>query len=124
MIRIAPRQLRSAIQFHAPRREGKPRGRRHRRLMLETLEFRRLLSGMSLFPVPSPGVLPSQITSGPDGNVWFTEGLGNIIGMIHPTTHVVTEFTLPGNYGLVGGIMDLAGKATATGGRIVVVASP
>jgi streptogramin lyase len=47
------------------------------------------------FPIPEQGfAFPSQslrITSGPDGNLWFT---GNNIGRITPTG-VVTQFTLP-----------------------------
>jgi streptogramin lyase len=89
---------------HAMRREAMQTNRRRRRLTIETLESRRLLASIAEFPVPSPGVLPTQITAGPDGNLWFSEGLGNLIGMINPTTHVVTQFTLPGNYGTVGGI--------------------
>jgi streptogramin lyase len=38
---------------------------------------------------------PRGITAGPDGNLWFTDPYGNAIGMISPTTHVITEFALP-----------------------------
>ena len=37
---------------------------------------------------------PHGITSGPDGALWFTEGAGNRIGRIDPTTHAVTEYEL------------------------------
>ena len=33
------------------------------------------------FPLPQHGV-PNGITTGPDGNVWFTEAFGNKIGRI------------------------------------------
>ena len=31
----------------------------------------------------------------PNGNMWFTEDGGNKIGEINPTTHAITEFTVP-----------------------------
>jgi virginiamycin B lyase len=37
------------------------------------------------FAIPGPGNAPYGITSGPDGNLWFTEINGNQIGSI--TTH-------------------------------------
>jgi streptogramin lyase len=44
------------------------------------------------FPI-SPGSVVGRITVGPDGNVWFTDkGSSPAIGMIDPTTHVITEF--------------------------------
>jgi virginiamycin B lyase len=51
------------------------------------------------FPLPTPTSptatsLPSDITSGPDGNLWFTEQDGNQIGRITPQG-VITEFPLP-----------------------------
>jgi streptogramin lyase len=38
---------------------------------------------------------PGFLTAGPDGNVWFTDRYANAVGMINPTTDVITEFTLP-----------------------------
>ena len=60
------------------------------------MESRRLLTTMSLYPIPSPGGQPTQITTGSDGNLWFTAG--DSIGTINPTTHVITQFSLPENY--------------------------
>src|SRR5262249_28505674 len=40
------------------------------------------------------GAAPGEITAGPDGNVWFTERLGNNIGRITPGG-VLTEFPIP-----------------------------
>lgn len=34
------------------------------------------------FPVPTVNGTPDGITAGPDGNLWFTEGIGNKIGRI------------------------------------------
>jgi virginiamycin B lyase len=47
------------------------------------------------FPIPTPGSLPSGITVGPDGALWFTEsgGVGKI-GRI-TTAGVITEFEIP-----------------------------
>src|SRR6185295_10119984 len=39
----------------------------------------------------TPGVAVSDITAGPDGNMWFTEFQGNRIGWI-TTSGVITEF--------------------------------
>ena len=38
------------------------------------------------------------ITAGPDGNLWFSEALGNKIGKI-TTAGVITEIALPGGVG-------------------------
>src|SRR5262249_33885451 len=35
------------------------------------------------------------ITTGPDGNLWFTEQNANNIGEINPTTHAISLFTVP-----------------------------
>jgi len=44
--------------------------------------------------VPTPQSAPWEITSGPDGALWFTELLGNKIGRI-TTEGVITEFPVP-----------------------------
>jgi uncharacterized repeat protein (TIGR01451 family) len=46
------------------------------------------------FPVPTPGGLSIGLTTGPDGNLWFTELVSNQIGRITPTG-IVTEFPIP-----------------------------
>ena len=46
------------------------------------------------YPMPAGTDSPNSITSGPDGNLWFTEGPGNAIGRI-TTSGVITEFPLP-----------------------------
>jgi streptogramin lyase len=46
------------------------------------------------FPIPTEYSYPWGIASGPDGNLWFTEVLGNKIGRITPSG-VITEFAVP-----------------------------
>ena len=46
------------------------------------------------FPVPTPDSSPPAITTGPDGNLWFTQGLGNKIGRL-TTDGEFTEFPVP-----------------------------
>jgi streptogramin lyase len=48
----------------------------------------------SPYPLANAGSAPAGITSGPDGNLWFTERGGNRIGKITPAG-VITEFPLP-----------------------------
>src|SRR5262245_23754173 len=46
------------------------------------------------FPIPTAGAGPIGITTGPDGNLWFTEYLANKIGRITPSG-TITEFPVP-----------------------------
>ena len=46
------------------------------------------------FLLPTRVSEPQGITAGPDGNLWFTEFLGNKIGRI-TTAGVITEFPIP-----------------------------
>ena len=70
--------------------------RRRRRPDLEPLESRRLLASIAEISVPSgPVAAPDRITTGPDGNLWFTEFDSGQIGMVNPATQQVTEFPLP-----------------------------
>ena len=46
------------------------------------------------YPVPTPNSVPTEITSGPDGNLWFTERNAGKIGRI-TTAGVITEFSPP-----------------------------
>src|SRR5450755_2468879 len=54
------------------------------------------------FPLPTTASRPVEITLGPDGNLWFTEGDGNNVGRITPEGNI-TEFPVrtagstPGN---------------------------
>jgi streptogramin lyase len=84
------------------------RTRTRARFQFEGLEERCLLSVISAiteFPLPSgsglPASRPQAITTGPDGNIWFTDPGANAIGMINPTTHAISLFTvLTANAGL------------------------
>jgi streptogramin lyase len=42
-----------------------------------------------------PQIGPFDITTGPDGNLWFTEGYANRIGKINPTSSVITQYIVP-----------------------------
>jgi virginiamycin B lyase len=46
------------------------------------------------YPLPTSGVGPDAIALGSDGNVWFTEDVGDAIGRITPTG-TITEFPVP-----------------------------
>jgi hypothetical protein len=68
---------------------------------LEALEERRLLS-ISEFATPTPYSYPEVITSGPDGNLWFTEQSANKIARATPDGSI-TEFPIQTpNAGLMG----------------------
>src|SRR5437899_9006636 len=42
---------------------------------------------------------PYDITTGPDGNIWFTENGGNRIGKLNPATDTITEDTISSRAG-------------------------
>jgi hypothetical protein len=46
------------------------------------------------FPVPTAGSYPYGITAGPDGNLWFAEGVGNKVARV-TTSGVFTEYPVP-----------------------------
>ncbi|MFZ5808834.1 MAG: virginiamycin B lyase family protein [Chloroflexota bacterium] len=46
------------------------------------------------YTIPTAGSTPSDITLGPEGNLWFTEYVGNKIGRLTPAG-VITEYPLP-----------------------------
>jgi streptogramin lyase len=46
---------------------------------------------------PLPGGTARDITSGPDGNLWYTNFTANKVGKLVPATAVATEFFAPGN---------------------------
>jgi hypothetical protein len=83
---------------------SRPRAGRRRVLAVKHLKCRTLLAHFGEFPLLTPGGAPREITSGPDGNLWFTEFFANTIGMINPTTHAITEFALPSAQSVLSGI--------------------
>ncbi len=109
--RFTPLALNSAFQPHRAvqgdrrdrpvRRPPDHRTRAHARFRLEGLEDRCLLSGISgitEFPLPSGSGLSEVmglITTGPDGNVWFSDPGANAVGTISPTTHAISLTTIP-----------------------------
>src|SRR5438105_1035777 len=50
--------------------------------------------GFTAFPTPTANSRPIGLASGPDGNIWFAELVGNRIGRVTPTGAIV-EFPLP-----------------------------
>src|SRR5882724_4062540 len=78
--------------------------RNHYRPRIEGLEDRQLLALIvSEFPTAlAAGASPSQITTGPDGNLWFTETGANKIGVMKPDGSLVTEIALPAGSGPEG----------------------
>ncbi len=49
---------------------------------------------VTMFPVPTDASQPFGIVSGPDGNLWFTEGNRDVVGRITPRG-VITEYHTP-----------------------------
>src|SRR5262245_53251733 len=78
--------------------------RHHYRPRIEGLEDRQLLALIvTEFPTTlAAGAAPSQITTGPDGNLWFTEFGANKIGEMKPDGTLVTEIPLPAGSGPEG----------------------
>ncbi len=97
-------------------------GRRRRRPGCESLESRHLLATIAEYSLPS-GVLsrPTVIVDGPDGDLWFTEPGIDKIGKINPTTHAVSEITLPlgmSAYSITASIDGNLWFTPTTGGEI------
>ncbi len=73
---------------------GKQSGQRRNRPRLEVLEGRCLLTSIADFSTPTPISAPTEITLGPDGNLWFTEGGAGKIAEINSSTDAISEFTV------------------------------
>jgi streptogramin lyase len=55
-------------------------------------------SALASAEIYSPSILPNGITTGPDGNLWFTEAGANKIGRLIPSSDgipAITQFRLP-----------------------------
>lgn len=53
---------------------------------------------VTLYQVPTPNSFPAGIVSGPDGNIWFAEGVNTInkVSRLSVASGQITEFSLPG----------------------------
>jgi len=52
------------------------------------------LSGSSV-TLPYPASFQCGINNGPDGNIWFTNAVSNLIGYINPKTHAIVTYAVP-----------------------------
>jgi virginiamycin B lyase len=52
------------------------------------------LSGSSV-TLPYPASFQCGINDGPDGNIWFTNAVSNLIGYINPATHAIVTYPVP-----------------------------
>jgi len=92
MTRSTRHRTARGLRHIADRTRARPR--------LEGLEDRCLLSPtITEFHVPATGAGPYDITAGPDGNLWFTDGGTGSIGMINPTNPAIYEFPVPTPHG-------------------------
>ncbi len=53
------------------------------------------LSTITNFPTLTNGIQPYKITTGPDGNLWFTEYGTNKIGVMTPAGLLIAEYPIP-----------------------------
>jgi streptogramin lyase len=90
------RSLKSHHLHNRTRARKTDRTRQHRRrLQVEQLEHRWLPSFLiNEYPIPTPNSGPNFMTLGPDGNMWFDEENGGIIGRITPAG-TISEFAVP-----------------------------
>ena len=51
--------------------------------------------GIREYPLPNPASQPLVIILGPDQNLWFTEFLGNRIGVMRRNGRLVAEYEIP-----------------------------
>ena len=88
--------------FRTPAR----RSARTRLFTVESLESRQLLAfGITQLPLKTSIGDSGGITTGSDGNLWFTESFDNKIGTFNPSTQVETDIALPANSTDPGGIV-------------------
>jgi len=63
-------------------------------IFIGTAAFCEAQISITEYQIPTGGSQPAGITQGPDGNLWFTEYVGNKIGKITPSG-VIAEFPIP-----------------------------
>src|SRR5262249_3420221 len=56
------------------------------------------------FAIPTPNGRPFGITTGSDGNIWFSEYGGNKIAKMSPAGNVLAEYVIPTSNSSVNGI--------------------
>src|SRR5262249_17599091 len=89
---------------------GQPKRRYSRYLpAVERFESRLVLAAINEFPLPDKLTSPRGITTGPDGNLWFTVPLaptsnGNYVGRLAPNGSL-TQFRLPTDADSLEGIV-------------------
>ena len=65
-----------------------------RRAANNIVEFNAATHVFTSFPIPIANSGANSITTGPDGNLWFTESSSNSIGTFNPTTHVFATYPI------------------------------
>jgi streptogramin lyase len=69
----------------------------------------------TVFPLPWEGTLPDGISTGPDGNLWFTEFYGNAVGRVTPQGAFVDFLVPPRPHRLMGDLRPSQPHAIVTG---------
>lgn len=64
--------------------------------------------------VPTPGSRPHDPLATPDGMIWYTGQMANVLGRLDPRTGAFTEFRLPPRSGPHGLVADRAGDVWFT----------
>src|SRR6478752_912165 len=87
--------------------------------MIEPLEPRQLLTnGLSEFAVTTAASQPISVTTGPDGNLWFTEYTAGKIGKMSPGGTVLAEYSVTGAAGTLPGAHHPYGITTGADGNL------
>jgi hypothetical protein len=60
--------------------------------------------------VPTPGSRPHDPLAMPDGSIWYSGQMANVLGRLDPTTGVIREYHLPEGSGPHGLMPDTAGN--------------
>ena len=74
----------------------------------------RVKVSMSEWDVPTPGSRPHDPMYAPDGSVWYTGQMANVLGRFDPKTQTFKEFPLPAGSGPHGLIADHEGNVWYT----------
>jgi len=66
------------------------------------------------WPVPTPGSRPHDPLAGPDGSLWYSGQMANVLGRLDPATGQFREYKLPEGSGPHGLVFDRAGQVWYT----------